>query len=181
MNWFTRLLEWIKGFFVKKEEKRDFILSRITSRDKKRVLSEIHRDTLEAIATWQIKEIENRDTSFFLHLDLMYSQKGEGFRRYTHRFTIHKSVLMKGGKTYQQLVAICYADLQGNDIDPNRFAKTIIRSIAMEILELPPIEGWAWSKRLIDYPWQETLREYSRQVLNHDRVAGPKTWSELMN
>lgn len=187
-TWFQWLTQWIRQTFRKRNTKKKplVVLERIYSKDELTILLSVERDSPGAIATWYLLHQENPRHNLLITLDnlaaiRLFLRKNRPVGRElsflelstlqedtvirTHRFSVHWIIKLESSRKVFSTIGTWDADLQGNSLDPNAKAMTILGFVAREALNLPPIPGIQWRSRMLKFPWTESVESYSHAVL----------------
>ncbi|MCA1995134.1 MAG: hypothetical protein LDL41_24255 [Coleofasciculus sp. S288] len=193
LPWFRWLTQWVRRAFLKQRANKQplTLFERIYSTDELTMLLSVERDAPGAVATWYLLHLENPHHNLVITLDniaairlalrkeqikdstmsmleLSLVQETPVIR--THRFSIQWITKLSSDRTILSMIGTWDADLQGNSFDPNANATTILRLVAREALNLPPIPGVPWRLRMTKFPWSESVQSYASAVLGekHD-------------
>jgi hypothetical protein len=186
--WFWWLTRWVRQTLWSKQANRQplKILERTYSPDELTTLLSVERDAPGAIATWYLFHQEHPRNYLLVTLDNLAAVRlalrknrpqGSAMSDFelslmqydtvirTHRFSIQWIIKLSSSRTVLHVIGTWDADLQGDSLDPNANAITILRLIAREVLNLQPIPGVLWRTRMTKFPWPESVQSYACSVL----------------
>jgi hypothetical protein len=193
-RWLKWVAQWVEKLLSQfRKPSLQIVEERLLSRDELSEAKRIKRDTPGAINTWYISHnvtpnqlLITLDNLAEIRIAIAKERKAaqKAGKPYTpsivelsltakdrinrtHRVGVQWLIKLNT-RTLVTRVGVWDADLQGNSLDPNAAAETIIRLAVREILNLTPIPSIPWRTRLTHFPWEQTLEAYSRAVISEN-------------